>query len=120
LIGLLPHLATASTSAEPNTQPGQTDVPSPDAFKWNVVGWVLGKRKHPSLPPSLPAQPAAAVAEAAAVEAAAALAAWEDEEDTIQELPYDEYYDEEEEEELRVDAARPFKLLFAGGEQWNI
>lgn len=49
------------------------------------------------------------------MEAAAAVAAWEDEEEAIQELPYDEEYYDEEEEDVHVDSSRPFKLLIAGG-----
>lgn len=77
-------------------------------WRWDIVQWVLGRRTTPSVPPYLPSQPSAPIAEAAAVETAAALAAWEDEEQHLQEF---DYYEEEEEE----DALRPFKLFIAGG-----
>lgn len=103
-----------STTVEPEAEPSSSGRNGSAPWRWNDLGWVLGRRGKASTAPNLPAQPAAAVAEAAAVEAAAAIAAWEDEERQLKEFAYseeEEYYEEEEEEVV----ARPAKLLLAGG-----
>jgi solute carrier family 25 (mitochondrial phosphate transporter), member 23/24/25/41 len=109
----LPAATTATTASKDASAVSTSDerqVPQP--LRWNIAAWVLGHRPQHHADPRQQ-QPTAGNgpdASAEAVDAAAVLAAWEDEEEQLQDFEY-EYYAEEEE---LPDALRPLKLLLAG------
>ena len=102
--GMPPPGAAAPSAPALDGQAASTNQPAQGGLlgAWNIVDWVLGRRRPEGPPPGSPA------AVAAAAEAAAALAAWEAEEEQIGDYEY-------EEEEAYADPYRFAKLLIAGG-----